>query len=176
MSWIGTYTGGKFVFENIKENKIDIKDIAHSLSMLCRYNGHCKNFYSVAEHSLLVSSLLSEELKIHGLLHDAAEAYISDIPRPYKRMIPNIKENEEEILKHIYNELNIQYLSELDIKIIKVVDTRLLQTERKLIMPDSDDVWGYMDDIIPYNNIEISNFLPKQAEHSFIKEYKHLIK
>jgi hypothetical protein len=176
MSWIGTYTGEKFVFNNIEKNKIHIEDIAHSLSMLCRYNGHCKKFYSVEEHSILVSSVLLDELKIHGLLHDAAEAFISDIPKLFKKTIPNIKETEELILRHIYSELKIQYPSELEIRIIKVVDTRMLQTERKILMPDNDMVWGYMDDIKPYDNIKISNYLPDNAKLFFMKEYNILNK
>lgn len=64
----------------------DIEDIAAALSNLCRYNGHLHLFYSVAEHSILVSRLVKPELALCGLLHDATEAYLSDLARPVKHM------------------------------------------------------------------------------------------
>ena len=69
--------------------EVDIRDIAHSLARLCRYNGHVGGFYTVARHSLIVSWHLEytgyPDLALQGLLHDGAEAYLSDIPRPVKR-------------------------------------------------------------------------------------------
>ena len=87
-TYIETYTGKKF---SLDTPEFDIEDIAHSLGMLCRYNGHCRHFISVAEHSLIVS-LLCEELSLadpmEGLLHDASEAYLSDVPSPFKQRLP----------------------------------------------------------------------------------------
>lgn len=71
-----------------------ISDIAHSLGMLCRYNGHCKEFYSVADHAVMVAEIM-EYLEIgdplEGLLHDATEAYLSDVPAPIKRILDDIR-------------------------------------------------------------------------------------
>lgn len=83
-NWIMTHTGKKFRPFSPRIEDIDIEDIAHALSNLCRFNGHTSKFYSVAEHSILVSELCPDELKLKGLLHDAAEAYLGDVPSPLK--------------------------------------------------------------------------------------------
>lgn len=84
---LSTFTGGTFDLANPTAKQVDIRDIAHSLSLLCRFNGHCKRFYSVAEHSMNVADLLPNELKLWGLLHDAHEAYIGDVSRPLKKLM-----------------------------------------------------------------------------------------
>jgi hypothetical protein len=85
--FIVTYTGKKFFFDDITPEQIDIKDIAHALSMLCRFTGHIHQFYSVAQHSLLVDSQINGPSNLHlaVLLHDAAEAYVNDLASPLKR-------------------------------------------------------------------------------------------
>ena len=83
-SWIQTYSGRRFNPTNPNADAIVIQDIAHSLSMQCRFSGHCSSFYSVAQHSVLVSYLCDQEDAFWGLLHDASEAYLVDIPRPLK--------------------------------------------------------------------------------------------
>jgi hypothetical protein len=87
--WLQTYTGKRFDPLNPDPALIDIDDIAHALSNICRFGGHSSRFYSVAEHSVLVAEALWDlrhdaDLALAGLLHDAAEAYLGDIPRPLK--------------------------------------------------------------------------------------------
>jgi hypothetical protein len=91
-SWGGkpfilTYTGKVFAFDSMTEEQIDIRDIAHSLSQLCRYTGHTNMFYSVAQHSLLVSEKMpgGPAAKLAGLLHDGSEAYTNDLASPLKK-------------------------------------------------------------------------------------------
>lgn len=85
---VETYTGHFVDLRDPDPQSIDPGDITHALSLLCRYGGHVRNFYSVAEHSVLVADLLDrqghENLVLAGLLHDAAEAYLGDITRPLK--------------------------------------------------------------------------------------------
>jgi len=83
-NWIQTYSGKKIYPLNPNPHDICIEDIGHALSNICRFTGHCTEFYSVAQHSVYVSSMVSEENALWGLLHDASEAYICDIARPVK--------------------------------------------------------------------------------------------
>lgn len=84
--WMCTYTGRKFYPLDPHPYDVDIRDIAHALSSLCRFGGHCREFYSVAQHSVLVSYAVQDRaLRLWGLLHDAAEAYVGDVVWPLKR-------------------------------------------------------------------------------------------
>ena len=105
--WIETFTGKQFYFLDPTRDSIDIRDIAHSLAYTCRYTGHCKRFYSVAEHSILVSYLADDPLA--GLLHDASEAYITDIASPIKPHLTNYKELEDMLMGHIADRFNFTY-------------------------------------------------------------------
>jgi hypothetical protein len=91
MYWLQTFTGKLVDVLNPTPEMVDVQDIAHALSMTCRYGGHCRDFFSVAEHSLLVEELgmngVTTQLKLGLLLHDAAEAYIGDIVTPVKKAI-----------------------------------------------------------------------------------------
>lgn len=85
-NWIQTYSGCKFWPMDPRIEDISLKDIAHSLSLQCRFTGHSSRHYSIAEHSLLVSSIVPAEFKLQALLHDASEAYLADLPRPLKHL------------------------------------------------------------------------------------------
>ncbi len=85
--WIQTYTCKKLYPLSPRMEDICIEDIAHSLSMLCRFTGHCKRFYSVAEHSILVSYFCDPADRRHALLHDGSEYGLTDLPTPLKRML-----------------------------------------------------------------------------------------
>lgn len=88
--WIKTVTGRKFYPLDPRFQEVNIEDVAHALSMKVRFNGHVQRYYSVAQHSVHVSRILERwhpkrrDLAMWGLLHDAAEAYLADIPRPMK--------------------------------------------------------------------------------------------
>ena len=108
--YVETYTGKRIYFDNITINDISIIDIAHSLSQLCRFTGHTKEFYSVAQHSVLVSdaqTTLAE--KRAGLLHDATETYLNDLASPLKAFIKGCgySDLEEEFHVVINNKFNV---------------------------------------------------------------------
>ncbi len=89
---VETSTGKFLDMENPSAEAIDIDDIAHSLGNICRYNGHCLNYYSVAEHAVAVSKRLERKgygknIQLAGLHHDDAESFLGDIPRPLKPLL-----------------------------------------------------------------------------------------
>ncbi len=96
-SKIQTWSGLLFDITDPDPAQVDIRDIAHSLANQCRFNGHCQKFYSVAEHSVLVSRIVSAEFALEALLHDAAEAYVSDLPSPVKECLSGFSRFEENV-------------------------------------------------------------------------------
>jgi len=123
---IRTFTGKYINPLNPDPEMICIEDIAHALSMQCRFGGHTSRFYSVAEHSIEVANALPNKLKLAGLLHDAAEAYLLDIPKPVKAQIPGYSIFEKQLLKVILNKFGIALpLAEW----INLVDRQQLEKE-----------------------------------------------
>jgi 5'-deoxynucleotidase YfbR-like HD superfamily hydrolase len=119
---IRTYTGKYIDVFDMNIEDIDIIDIAHSLSLSSRWNGHTKEHYSIAEHSIwMANNANTLEEKMECLIHDATEAYIVDVPSPIKRRLPQYIEVEEKLNKIICEKFNIKYpfskkLKELDRK------------------------------------------------------------
>ena len=140
-AWIETYTGKKFHLLDPQPDEIDIEDIAHALSNQCRYTGHTRRFFSVAEHSIHVS-LLSYNFKLAGLMHDASEAYLSDISRPVKQLTPvgpPYYQVEDKMMTAIANKYGFEWPLP---KEVKTADNIMLFTEKDQLMTSlswSDD-------------------------------------
>ena len=98
-NWIQTFTGGRFYPTDPQVDDVKIRDIAHALSNQCRFAGHTRKFYSIAQHCYLVSQVCDPADALDGLLHDAAEAYMCDMPRPikYSPGLEGFKELEKKI-------------------------------------------------------------------------------
>lgn len=135
--WITTYTGKKFHFLDPQPGEIDIKDIAHALSLTCRFGGQCREFYSVAEHSIRVAEIVPEKYKLLALLHDASEAYMPDLPRPMKASLPEFKKMELDILAAIWK----KFIPDTSwvITAVKKADNILLATEARDLMDNTED-------------------------------------
>src|SRR5699024_5216695 len=134
-----TYSGKEF--NPLQPNKADILtvDIAHALSMICRANGHCRNFYSVAQHSINCAKEAekrnySPKVQLGALLHDASEAYISDIIRPVKAQLENYQEIEANLQTTIYDAYGIGNLSETELQLIAEIDDAMLAYEMNVLM------------------------------------------
>lgn len=117
---------------------IHISDIGHALSMLCRYNGHCADFYSIAQHSVLVSHIVPEHLAMVGLLHDAAEAYLGDVTRPLKQLLGDYEYLESRIWRAICDRFDFGLEDYAMPGEVKFADNQALVTEVRDLMPAVD--------------------------------------
>ena len=131
MNTITTRTGRRFDPFMPDIDSIEIVDIAHALGLTCRFNGHCDQFYSVAQHSIMVSRMVPTEYALAGLLHDAAEAYLGDIPPMIKRRLPGFKEAELEIEALIAEKFEVFGMGS---GVIKAADREALKIEMRHLM------------------------------------------
>lgn len=167
MNWIQTYTGRAFEPLHPQADQIDIVDIAHALSMLCRFNGHCGRFYSVAEHSVWVSRRVAPQHAAWGLLHDAAEAYVSDVARPIKPHIAGFEEIENGILKAVAERFALG--EEIPEEVLQA-DIRMLATERAQLMVTAPRDWSELEGFLPYDFV-VACWTPEIAKHAFLSRY-----
>lgn len=167
--WIETYTGKKFYFLDPQDDQIDIKDIAHSLAFTCRYTGHSSRFYSVAEHSILVSYLAADPLA--GLLHDASEAYITDIASPIKPHLANYKELEDMIMGRIAHTFGFAYPLSED---IKDCDATQLKTEAKHLLKSGGIPWAHLYPTRRAHGIKPTCMGPEEAEKAFLDRFEEV--
>jgi hypothetical protein len=169
MSWIQTFSGKKFSPLAPRAADIDIVDIAHSLSMQCRFNGHCRTFYSVAEHAVRVSRVpRSREHQFWGLLHDAAEAYVGDLPRPVKAQVPRFSEVEDRLLEVIVLHFGLAWPMPEE---VRLADDTLLMTECRDLMCPVPEPWRIEAPPLPET---IEPVGAEHAEQMFLLRFQEL--
>lgn len=139
MSAIKTYSGIMFDPLDPQTERIKIEDIAHALSMLCRANGHFKSFYSVGQHCIncadeAAARGCSARVQLGCLLHDGSEAYLSDVTRPVKQVLPMYLEIEEPLQKAIWDKWITDPFTEEEVKQIFEIDDLLLLNEFMVLM------------------------------------------
>jgi hypothetical protein len=136
--YIRTFSGKKFYPLNPEPDQIDIIDIAAGLSKAPRFCGQTTYTYSVAQHSIHVSSILGDKCKLAGLLHDAAEAYMADVPRPVKCLLPDYQIMESKILGAIFSAMNTDYNSDIK-NAVHLADEAVLSAEFFTFFPEFYD-------------------------------------
>lgn len=163
-------SGATFDFLDPWSSDFTIDDIAHGLSQTCRYAGQCRLFYSVAEHSILVSRLVPEEFALEGLLHDATEAFIGDITRPLKQLLPDFKAIEAKVEEAIAARFRFKPGYK---KAIKPTDLRVLAAEQQQLMPAGCADWAKADKIIPAK-VTVRGLEPAAAKAAFLSRLEEI--
>lgn len=181
IGWIQTYTGGRFYPLNPKPSDVKIEDIAHALSLNNRFTGHAIRGYSVGEHSLLVTKILMDThedptLWLWGLLHDASEAYISDIARPVKQQpeFQFYRDMEANVMVAIMTAFG---LPGPEPRAVKAADTMALAIEAETLMPRREkDQWAWLPEIPPqYRHLTLGQD-PVDIETQFLLAFDGLQK
>jgi hypothetical protein len=169
--WFQTYTGKAFWLLDPRPEDVCIEDIARGLAYQCRFNGHTKRFFSIAQHSVLVSQHVGNDrsVQLWGLLHDAAEAYLGDMVRPLKLFMPEYREAEARVTRCIVERFG---LSPEEPMIVKSADNTVMATEKRDLMGPSPREW-WAEDIPPLPG-KIDPLPPPEAELLFWERFKEL--
>lgn len=165
-----TASGKYFNFLEPKLKDINIEDISLGLSNTCRFGGQCKRFYSVAEHCVLMSNIVPKELAYFALMHDAAEAYIGDIPKPLKQLLPDFAKIEKTVEEAIAKKFFLPFKMPPS---IKKADMQMLKIEQDQVMKN-DDEWITAKDANGIN-LTIRFWNPTTANDAFLSRYKELL-
>ena len=195
MLWFQTFTGRLVDVLHPTPEMVDIEDIAHALSMTCRFSGHCREFYSVAEHSVLVEQIgtwlmdrdSGTQHSLCLLLHDAAEAYVGDVITPVKRaldfadarpggMVPcSLKELEYRWLSAITEKFGLGNRLTSPTEIMKKADSRALAVEVvSLFHPVRAEWWGDRERPNPGDGWAVDCWPPAEARRRFLGRFQTL--
>ena len=175
--WFQTYSGLAFYPMDPRPEEIRIEDIAQGLAFQCRYNGHCREYFSVAQHSVLVSWIM-EDLGLPptyvfwGLMHDAAESYLGDMIRPLKRSMPEYRRVERKVMRAIAKRFGLIWPEP---KEVKKYDNIVLAMERRDLMgpTPAGHTWGSIEGIKP-PVAEITPVGPMAAKEMFLMRFEEV--
>ena len=150
-----------------KPGDIDLEVIAHALSLQCRFGGHCRVFYSVAQHCVLTARILHDSYWRHeALMHDAAEAYIGDVVRPLKMHLDLYQSAEAKLERVIAQRFELDYPWPAE---VKEADAIMLATEKRDLLAPNDGDWGPMPEPLPWT---IDPWPPEEAKARFLADAK----
>jgi hypothetical protein len=170
-----TKSGKKIHLLEPDPQEFHLADMAHALSHLCRFTGHTRHFYSVAQHSLMVSHLVPASIAKEGLLHDAAEAYIGDVSTPLKILLPEYRLIEERLEHAIHQRFKLDFCDQNRAH-IKLADTIMLATERRDLFDFEarQERWRLLDGIEPLHNLAINPLPAEKVMQLFLRRCAEL--
>lgn len=164
------HSGAYFDLLAPEESGFTIDDIAHGLSNTCRFAGQSNRFYSVAEHSVHVSRFVKPENAYAALMHDASEAFIHDISKPLKSLLPEYQAIEQRI------EAVIAWRFDVPAPLpdeVSEIDIRMLITEQKHLIPARTD-WDYMRGREPLPLAYLPCWSPDKAKRVFLHYFEKI--
>ena len=174
--WFPTFTGVAFDVIAPTTRDICIRDIAQSLSMQCRFGGHCLRFYSLAEHGLRLSRLVGEKMALCALLHDAAHAYVQDISVPLRPLL----EGYDALKQHLWHMIARRFhLPDTLPEAIRKADLRLTATEIEYLLLSTPKSW--LPEVTPYTLEELGlnhskqfGLLPRGIKRLYLERFAEL--
>lgn len=165
-------SGQLYDYDDPGSNIITIEDIARGLSNMCRFAGQLNDFYSVAQHCVYVSHCIEEEYALEGLMHDATEAFLMDIPTPLKRILPDYKRLERLHETYVMARFGLDYPMR---KEVHVADKRVFAAEVRDLRGEHENYYGeYLSDVEPFEWM-IDPWYPQDAEDMFLARFKELM-
>ncbi|KRE02580.1 hypothetical protein ASE61_14975 [Bosea sp. Root670] len=169
--WIQTFSGRQFWPLDPRPEEIAIEDIAHALAHDCRFGGHCRRFYSVAEHSVLLARAVAPDLRLAALMHDSPEGYLRDLVRPVKRTMPSYRAAETAIWLAICARFGLP----IDLPAeVHEADNRILVDERQQNMAPPPAPWNSEENVEPLG-VRLQFWTPVEAEFQFMILFDSLI-
>jgi len=170
-----TANGSYYDFLRPESCPVSITVIAHALSHICRFTGHTNRFYSVAQHSVLVSHLVPPEIAMAGLLHDAAEAFLGDVASPLKQLLPDYQAIERRVEACVLSAFGLPATLPIE---VKQADRLALAIEQRDLLPPHADLWdcerspGFYRGVA---NDPIDPLPPFEAQMLFLKRFEDLL-
>lgn len=177
-TWLQTFTGKRVCVEDPQPDEIYFEDIASALPKLCRFNGHCKQFYSVAQHCVLGAEFAQEwfndDVAREFLLHDATEVYVGDTIRPVKRVLNKRFPGYEDVEKGFWRAISLQFRVPLEhSEACQFIDNVMVTWEKRDLLPHSEQ-WPNLPDISKFNLPTITGWSWEAAEYEYRNAYNKL--
>lgn len=172
--WLQTFSGRQFWPMDPRSSEVFIEDIAHALAMQCRFAGHCLRFYSVAEHSVLLTRYFSRvgastTIQLWALLHDASEAYLVDVPRPVKPYLEGYRQAEASVMAAICEKFGLPPRMPAE---VHEADSAIIGNERDNMAPCVAEWYATGPGL---DGVYLRNWSPEVAELEFTGEFRRLM-